>query len=266
MANAVKILASVLFSVWACAVSFIVFEALKSWGPFCIHHPGVVLVVVGVIGETIGRRKKVKRLSGWILILGLILEMREAVKSDGQILALQSQGRALQLKIQPRIITTDKKEAFSNMVFLVSRPHENPLSQFIGIKVVVGVTDFETFSFAKQLAGFLRDVGLKTNDDIVTTPDIILMQNPQNPASGFVPCDVICCYCSTNGELLGQPIPGTKFMTPNEKGRALNDLCRIMSTMGFSAAAYDGKDLQIFGKKIMQPGEFAVFVPEKVPY
>ena len=270
MDNVIKICASCLFSVSFCAIVFVAYRVLEPWLPLCKNHPGIVLVAVGVLGEMACDwkkekhfREKLKKWFGVMLMAGLLLEVWEAIKSDGQILALEKQGQTLQFKIQPRTITAANKKDFTNLVFVVSGAHKNPLSQLENVKVFVGVADYETTGFAKQLSGFFREIGLKSDSEIISIPDFMILQNPTN---GLSTPGVICCYCSTNNESLGSPIAGTPMMTPNGNGRGIDCLCRVMNGIGLKTTIFDGKDLQIFGKKLMHPGEFAVFVPEKVPY
>ena len=77
------------------------FWAWEDCSPFCIHHPGVVLVALGVIGETIWEEhKKLKRYFAWMLIAGLLLEMREAVNEDGKVEELRKENNELGLKLK----------------------------------------------------------------------------------------------------------------------------------------------------------------------
>jgi hypothetical protein len=113
--------------------------------PFCRLHPGLVLVLMGVVGEVIEliadiiweeqSRKLRLALKTWglifwaIVVFGLLWEFREASKSDIEVKQLQSDietGRSnnlvlqanvltLQLKLQPRRIMPDQR---TNFVFL----------------------------------------------------------------------------------------------------------------------------------------------------
>jgi len=56
---------------------------------FATRHPGIVLVLLGVVGEVVfdwkemkGKMAWAKRLSAIVLIAGLMLEFSEAAKSD----------------------------------------------------------------------------------------------------------------------------------------------------------------------------------------
>jgi hypothetical protein len=62
---------------------------------FCKLHPGIVLVLFGVIGEVGcdwkemgGRLARAKKLSAVLLIIGLVLEFWDAAKSDNEVRAL----------------------------------------------------------------------------------------------------------------------------------------------------------------------------------
>jgi hypothetical protein len=71
-------------------VSFIVVLVVSviCFRGFVFHHPGVVLVFLGVAGETIWDSKEefwsktMGRISAWVLVLGLVVEMGEAVAGD----------------------------------------------------------------------------------------------------------------------------------------------------------------------------------------
>jgi hypothetical protein len=155
MANICKIIACILFSIWFCSVSLIAFWVWESCSSFCIHHPGVVFVAVGVIGETIlERHKKLKRFFATLLIVGLLLEMREAVIEDGKVLALQTrieelrkQNDALEAKTNPRTITLKQIKAF---MFLTEKLPK------ISVRVAIGEPRDETFNYAWQIRQMLN--------------------------------------------------------------------------------------------------------------
>lgn len=77
------------------AVIFILVVSIsvsKSVRFFCWEHPGILLVVIAVAGEVIcdwNRKKtlkeRLKKFFGTILVVGLMLEISEAVKSDEQV-------------------------------------------------------------------------------------------------------------------------------------------------------------------------------------
>lgn len=105
MERVVKILASILFSICVCSILFWLYKVFDS--PFCKHHPGIVLVVIGFIGAFIfgheASKALGKRLEWWfdmVLLVGLLLEMREAVNEDSQILTLQKQMQAMSTTVQ----------------------------------------------------------------------------------------------------------------------------------------------------------------------
>jgi hypothetical protein len=74
------------------------FLAATFWsglGLFCKNHPGILLVVLGVAGEIIcewhkekGKRGLLIKTFGLLLVVGLLLEIWEAVKSDKQVAEL----------------------------------------------------------------------------------------------------------------------------------------------------------------------------------
>lgn len=63
-------------------------------GGFIVNHPGILLVIVGVAGEVIcdwnrkkELRERLKKFFGIVLVIGLLWEIAEAVKSDKQVAA-----------------------------------------------------------------------------------------------------------------------------------------------------------------------------------
>ena len=68
---------------------------VSSWSGlqlFCRNHPGLLLVIIGVIGEIIcewdkekGVRGRLIKLFGFLLVAGLLLEIWEAVKTDALV-------------------------------------------------------------------------------------------------------------------------------------------------------------------------------------
>lgn len=149
----VKILASVLFSIWLCAIGSWLY--CISQFPFCKHHPGIVLVVVGFFGAVVfgheSSKALGKRLAWWcdmLLLIGLLLEMNEAVNEDSKILALQKQ-------LQPRTISNKQIYDF---IFLTER-----ISKAVPIKIHATFEGDDTFQFAVHIramldkAGFQRD-------------------------------------------------------------------------------------------------------------
>src|SRR5437867_3871593 len=69
-----------------------------SWVEFVARHPGLVLVLIGVIGEVIfdwkemeGKSAWGKRISAILLVVGLAIEFIEAAKSDREVAILTRQ-------------------------------------------------------------------------------------------------------------------------------------------------------------------------------
>jgi hypothetical protein len=74
---------------------------------FCTNHPGILLVVIGVAGEILlewgkekGTRGKLIRFFGLVLVVGLLLEIWEAVKSDEQVAELMKSNLGLAAELE----------------------------------------------------------------------------------------------------------------------------------------------------------------------
>jgi hypothetical protein len=72
---------------------------------FVTRHPGLVLVLAGVVGEVIcdwkemdGRLARAKRLSAILLVVGLMMEFWEAAKSDLEVARLNQEAAAARLE------------------------------------------------------------------------------------------------------------------------------------------------------------------------
>jgi hypothetical protein len=73
---------------------------------FCKNHPGILLVIIGVAGEIVcewdkekGTRGRLIRLFGLLLVIGLLLEIWEAVKADEQVAHLTQTNLVLQSNV-----------------------------------------------------------------------------------------------------------------------------------------------------------------------
>lgn len=148
MANFCKIAACILFSLWLLMLSFITVCAWEICSPFCFNHPGIVLVAVGVIGETLFENtKRLKKYFAWILIVGLLLEMREAVDADAKVeeskTNLASLNKAtIELAHQYDLSTNALAEANARIVILNEElesvsPSNFPISSVSGFGYVV---------------------------------------------------------------------------------------------------------------------------------
>jgi len=170
MDKIIKILDSVLLSICACAVGLWLYWIFEPWLPFCKHHPGIVLVVIGFIGATLFGYEKTtkfrKRLEWWceiILLVGLLLEMREAVNEDSKILALQKQ-------LNWRDIS---QQQINDFIILTQNMPKFP------IRVGVNIGDNEAFNYAFHIKKMLNSANYPTpNSDTNFAGGVFLHDGP----------------------------------------------------------------------------------------
>jgi hypothetical protein len=164
---------------------------------FIGRHPGLLLVLIGVVGEIAcdwkemeGRLARAKRISAILLVVGLMMEFWEAAKSDNEVadtkertalvesnnLVLRSNVVALEIKLQPRTITHKQIEDF---IFLTEK-----ITNKIPITVHVYSQGDDTMSYGVQIrlmldkAGFPRpdpnQYQVKTDMGVKIDPDTLL--------------------------------------------------------------------------------------------
>lgn len=88
----------------------------------------------------------------------------------------------------------------------------------------------------------------------------------------FVAAEFFMVYCSTNWEQHGTRafFITTNEMTIgylNETKEPFNQFFQIVNKLGaakIDCDAMDGKGLTIGGKQIFQPGEFGIYIPQKI--
>jgi len=168
---------------------------------FTFRHPGLLFVLLGVIGEVAcdwkemdGRLARAKRLSALLLVFGLLIEFWEAAKSDQEVSRLNLLSKQIgldsaQAKLEASQANERAENTESNNLILQSKllklevktnwrtiiPEEN--KQFIGI--TRGITGFpirvrmaanassEVRSFAQKIREMLDDAGFsETNKDL----------------------------------------------------------------------------------------------------
>ena len=85
------------------AVSFSISESVRF---FCKEHPGILIVVISVAGEIVCEWRteksfieRLKKFFGICLVVGLLLEIAEAVKSDKQVETLRGENLVLQTNV-----------------------------------------------------------------------------------------------------------------------------------------------------------------------
>jgi hypothetical protein len=158
---------------------------------FATRHPGILLVLLGVVGEVVfdwkemkGRLAWAKRLSALVLIAGLILEFSEAAKSDNEVadtkertalvvsnnLVLQAKVLELEGKLKPRAITSEQQ---TNLIACLSRA---PLKG--KINVFAGIFDAEAVDFAKQISNVLARAGFEVHCPTEIASDAMLTIGP----------------------------------------------------------------------------------------
>src|ERR1035437_2731673 len=159
---------------------------------FIRRHPGIVLVLMGVVGEVICDWKEMKerlvwakRLSAIVLIMGLAIEFFEAAKSDNEVantnlhtgliesnnlvlqvtveelrsknIALESKLLELKGALQPRRITREQRGRFIELTKAIPK---------FPVKVFVGREDSETSNYALQIREMLNSAGFGPGEDL----------------------------------------------------------------------------------------------------
>jgi hypothetical protein len=125
--TAIAILSSVIL-IFVLSVSF--FSSVRF---FCLEHPGILLVVLAVAGEVVcdwnrkkNLRERLKKFFGILLVVGLLLEIAEAIKSDekaesANLAAKQAEKDADDAKVLADSIgTTNAQLVASNLLLAAS--------------------------------------------------------------------------------------------------------------------------------------------------
>lgn len=260
-----------------------------SW-EFIKRHPGIVLVLIGVVGEVICDWKEMakrlvwaKRLSAIVLIVGLAIEFGEAAKSDNEVantnlhtrliesnnLSLQvtveelrsknvaPESKVIELKgaLQPRRITTQQRDRF--IALLKSIPK-------FPVKVFVGREDSETSNYALQIRGMLNSAGFGTGEDINIRKlgDVGLFLPVGNEVSMDSPFVMLLF-----GEY-GKPVEWPGLKVTFDTGRAVTTFTNDVSGFGMINDAFNQIGItpalmcatNLFVRK---PGEWAILVHQK---
>lgn len=148
---------------------------------FIWNHPGVALVLLGVVGENVWEAKDTKgkkamyKFSAGILILGLVVEMFEAVQMDGQLTetkkeaAIASERAAkaeldlekIKERYRHRVITLEQRAKF---LAAVADAPKGPVT------IKVSVNGDDTMALALSLRILLNEAGYDTGTEKDITP------------------------------------------------------------------------------------------------
>jgi hypothetical protein len=230
-----------------------------------IKHPGVVLVLIGVFGEIALEWKKTKdawlKKAFWVLlIMGLVLEFREAAKSDLEAAKLEQSNLELQIKLQPRTITTQQVRDFMDLT--------KSITNKIYIKVIVGDSDGETERFAGKIRSMLDEAGFgRTGEGVIhASPRAILENNSHTnamPVTTFSAFDVAFEVYGKNDMPVFIPI---NFPTNGMKPIIYDDSQSLMVVFGYVGWAFSQIDMHpayLYDNDVLKPGEIGIFVPTK---
>lgn len=138
---------------------------------FATRHPGILLVLLGVAGEVIfdwnemkGRLAWAKRISAFVLIVGLILEFYEAANSDKEVSAsIERAGNAEKEAKQASLLATEMGTTNAQLSLRVEELRSNNLVNF---KIIEGLRS-NNFVTEKQVEE-LRKENLQLENRMVT--------------------------------------------------------------------------------------------------
>ena len=138
---------------------------------FICRHPGLLLVLLGVVGEIIcdwkemgvGRLARAKKISAILLVIGLSVEFVEAAKSDEkvsktelQVQELRNQNIALETELQWRTITEAQRK-----IILDSLDANLQFKPKCKVQIVVQQGDAEAVSFMQEISDVLSKAGFE---------------------------------------------------------------------------------------------------------
>jgi hypothetical protein len=139
-------------------------------GFFCWHHPGILLVIVGVAGEIVCEWNKEKGTRGrWIkgfgilLVTGLVLEIWEAAKSDEQVAKITERNLVLEKQLKD----VDPLNAQINSVSAVVRlkvKGVNPNTDFNHNGVFVPIAPNDALAYGRGGISFYEPQPTPTNN------------------------------------------------------------------------------------------------------
>ena len=194
------------------------FAISKSVRFFSGEHPGIVVVALSVACEVVcdWRTEKslidrLKKFFGICLVIGLLLEVNEAIKSDLKVEELRAKNDALEANTKDRTISLKQEKEF---ILLCARLPKAP------IKVIVGAEDDETETFAQQVRQALDDAGYGgVNAGIIHDPTIHIY----HPIGATKVIDMQIVKNDTNvvvGSEVGSPVifPGVVILSTNADG------------------------------------------------
>jgi hypothetical protein len=168
----------------------------------------------------------------------------------------------LEMQMMPRRIYFNERMKFMDLTKGVNK---------FPIKIVVGQTDNETENFARDVSDFFESAGFHQNQGVIHVPNSFVRIGV--PAgTGYITHQMVAVYCSTNGESHGTRgfLIGTNGMMdgfindPKEPYSQFFDFVNNLGESGIDADVMDGRTFLIDGKPIFQPGEFGIYVPQKV--
>jgi len=137
---------------------------------FICRHPGLLLVLIGVVGEIIfdwkemgsGRLAYGKKISAILLVIGLIAEFAEAAQADQQIVSqelrieeLRNQNDSLEKELQWRTVTPKQK------LKILDALHDLQFQQKCKVQIVADQNDVEAFAFMQDIGNVLEQVGFE---------------------------------------------------------------------------------------------------------
>jgi len=245
---------------------------------------GLSMVTIGVLGELVLRFKKFpynptnfppletcKKF--WevsfeaLLLFGLGLELIalpiSLYESQIEIAGLKKQTEqlhkenlVLELKIQDRTITPENVKDFIELT--------KGLTNKIYIKVIVSLEDGETERYARQIRNMLDVAGFGTNGEgIVRVSPRFVIENTNSIAKFSAFAVAFECY-GKNDMPIFLPIsfppnsdrPVTSSGFPND--------IRVFAYVGWAFSKIGLPPAYLSDDVILKPGEFAVFVPQKI--
>ena len=160
-----------------------------SWW-FISHHPGLFLVLLGVIGEIVfewkemgkGRKALWLKASASMLIVGLLLEFLEAADSDELVAEtqlhveeLRRSNDALKAEVQWRTITPEQSrtllDSLNDLRFLPK----------CRVSLITTQTDVEAVFFMRQIANIFKKAGFDVKAQSTPFSQVDMGDNPDAP-------------------------------------------------------------------------------------